>query len=95
MQVSRQLEPFLFNADFSPIMADDLSDLPRTLLVTCQYDVLRDEGFLYGKRLREHGVDVTWKHYQHGFHAILNVHTEIELGRTMLKDMARYVHENL
>ncbi len=95
-QLYQQLEPFLFNADFSPLMAKDLSDLPRTLLVTCQYDILRDEGFLYGKRLREHGVNVTWNHYEMGFHAILNFRDlQFELANTMLRDMVSYVHANV
>ena len=45
----------------SPLQAslDDLKSLPRTLIITDEADVLRDEGEQYGNKLREAGVDVT------------------------------------
>lgn len=54
----------------SPIKRADLSGLPPALIVTAQYDPLRDEGELYGRRLEEAGVAVTVSRYAgagHGF----------------------------
>ncbi|HZK06411.1 MAG TPA: alpha/beta hydrolase [Actinomycetaceae bacterium] len=54
----------------SPIKRENLSGLPPALIVTAQYDPLRDEGELYGERLREAGVDATVRRYEtanHGF----------------------------
>ncbi|MCP3766822.1 alpha/beta hydrolase [Streptomyces sp. MAR25Y5] len=54
----------------SPIKRADLGGLPPALVVTGEYDPMRDEGELYGRRLREAGVEATVSRYAgagHGF----------------------------
>lgn len=46
------------NPYFSPIMAENLENMPRTLILTAEYDPLRDEGEDYGHRLLEAGNSV-------------------------------------
>ncbi|XP_068271148.1 arylacetamide deacetylase-like 4 [Nyctibius grandis] len=55
---------------FSPLLAEDsvIAQLPETFILTCEFDVLRDDGLLYKKRLDDHGIKVTWCHLQEGFH---------------------------
>jgi len=54
----------------SPLRADKFEGLPRTLILTAEFDPLRDEGRMYAERLRKSGVTVThWNHdgMIHGF----------------------------
>ncbi|MGW1318267.1 alpha/beta hydrolase [Streptomyces sp. NPDC002426] len=54
----------------SPVKRADLTGLPPALVVTAEHDPLRDEGELYGRRLREAGVEATVSRYEgagHGF----------------------------
>ena len=43
------------NPYFAPLLAKDVSRQPDTLLITAEYDPLRDEGEAYGRKLMEAG----------------------------------------
>ena len=54
----------------TPMVADDLTRLPPTYVVTAEYDPLYNDGFDYAARLREAGVPVTYRcaaRFIHGF----------------------------
>ncbi|KFP28606.1 Arylacetamide deacetylase-like 4, partial [Colius striatus] len=60
----------VFSPVFAPLLAEDsvIAQLPEAFILTCEFDVLRDDGLLYKKRLEDHGIKVTWCHLQQGFH---------------------------
>ena len=57
---------------FSPLVATNLTRLPKTFIMTMGLDVLRDDGILYAQRLKEAGNDVTHLHYESGFHGLIS-----------------------
>ncbi|XP_072264218.1 neutral cholesterol ester hydrolase 1 [Pyxicephalus adspersus] len=65
--------PALLDIRASPLIAhkEILQKLPKTYVLTCEHDVLRDDGTMYAKRLEEAGVDVTHDHYEDGFHGCM------------------------
>ncbi|NXG79666.1 ADCL4 protein, partial [Baryphthengus martii] len=60
----------LLETRLSPLLAEDavVCCLPDTCIITCEHDVLRDDGLLYKKRLEDNDVNVTWHHLKGGFH---------------------------
>ena len=78
----------------APLLAPSLAGLPRAFVVTAEYDVLRDEGQAFAKRMEESGVPV--KHVfaegmNHGFAASANEFPLLPQAKEILRRVAEWV----
>jgi len=72
----------------APALSKDLSGLPPALIVTAEFDPLRDEGEAYGERLRAAGVPVTTTRYDGMIHGFVSLYHVLDKGKQALAQSA-------
>ncbi len=66
----------------SPLLAHELSGLPPALILTAEYDILRDQGAAYAARLQAAGVPVIYTMYEGHIHGSSAFTKVIDSART-------------
>uniref|UniRef100_A0A8C2F090 Neutral cholesterol ester hydrolase 1 n=1 Tax=Cyprinus carpio TaxID=7962 RepID=A0A8C2F090_CYPCA len=92
--------PGLLDVRAAPLLAETkvLKAVPPAYIMTCEHDVLRDDGLMYATRLEEAGVDVTVDHFEDGFHGCLSFAFgpfAFSVGRRSLGNYIHWLKENL
>ncbi|KAM9333290.1 neutral cholesterol ester hydrolase 1-like [Pholidichthys leucotaenia] len=86
--------PGLTDVRAAPLLAeqDVLGRTPKAYVMTCEFDVLRDDGLMYVRRLRDAGVAVTSDHYEDGFHGCMVFASLPVMSRVGQRSMNGYIH---
>ncbi|KAM4695452.1 arylacetamide deacetylase [Discoglossus pictus] len=92
--------PGILDTRASPLLSEDekLIGLPLAYVLTCMYDVLRDDGFMYVARLKQAGVQVEHAHYDNAFHGILLLNiwpVDVTLAYKVINNYLNWLNENL
>jgi acetyl esterase/lipase len=72
----------------SPLRASSLAALPPALVITAEYDPLRDDGELYARRLAEAGVPVTLSRYPGMVHSFFRLTNVMDAARAAVREVA-------
>jgi acetyl esterase len=78
-----------------PLRAADLSGLHPALIVTAEFDPLRDEGRAYAERLRAAGVAVEYAHLDDQMHGFLLQEAVVDHARAAVDHVADAIRRGL
>lgn len=76
---------------FNLSATDDLSGLPPTLVITAEFDPLRDEGEAFAEALKKAGVEVQLTRYDGAIHGSLIFFSAFALSRRMMDEASSWL----
>lgn len=79
----------------SPALAASLTGLPRAIVITAEFDPLRDQGEHYADLLRAAGVEVTLRRYNGQIHGFLSMSAFVPAARAAMGDLAAEIRAAL
>lgn len=78
---------------FAPLVCEDLSGLPPSLIIVAGYDPLRDEGIEYARKLIESGNRVRLANYEGMVHGFFLMGGAVDAARRAVDESAQALRE--
>ena len=94
LKMYKETEEDYKNPYFSPLLANDFSNLPDTLIITAEYDPLRDEGEKYARCLKKAGNRVEAYRMKDALHGYFALSTKYVLVRETYELINRFLGED-
>ena len=79
----------------SPLHAHDVTGAARAMVVTAEYDTLRDEGEAYARKLDAAGVCVTFRRYEGTIHGFFTMPGILGAARKAIAEVGTFLQSEL
>lgn len=79
------------NPYFAPLLENDLSNQPDTMIITAEFDPLRDEGEAYGIKLKNAGNNVKIYRMKNTLHGFISLNPSIKPVGKAYEMIAEYI----
>lgn len=86
-------EEDLSNPYFAPLLAESFEKQPKTLIITAEFDPLRDEAEFYGDKLRHAGNDVIIHRVKDGIHGCFTLPSRFPHVQEIFRTISEFLSE--
>jgi acetyl esterase len=85
----------LNHPEVSPLLSTNVSGLPPMLMITAEFDILRDEAELYTKKLQAAGVKVQSKCFAGQIHCLVGLPPDAQEWKEMNQLLIKAIEESI
>lgn len=79
----------------SPILAKHFKGLPDSLVITAQFDPLKDEGEAYAQKLKEAGISSVFTRYKGVTHGFVSMDSIFKQAEEALNQISLYLQKEI